>query len=315
MSKLRSRWWRGPAGLSFRQCARTSVGPAAVALAIAIIANANAQPELVGNSPAAAASPWLTLPLFVIAISSCLTAARIWPTFALRQPGADTVRRLERGLLGGRGAVICGALGSQLCLSVPTILLLSMWLGAPEYARHHYQTVGPAEPILAGIGGSVTFTLPNGPKIQSIWLRPRAALPVAPGATELKITTNDEQIATTPIAISESGALLRVQIAEQRLSRFTLTQTAGGIPLYFAENTVIAVGPADLPTWCNALFVAVIAALTSAITLTIAAVVGLGAGWATLATTICCAQFVQWIGGSGPIGDALISLMRGQWLL
>ncbi len=315
MSKLWSRWWRGPAGLSFRQCSRTSVGPAAIALIIAIIANATAQPELVEGSPAAAASPWLTLPLLAIAITSCLTAARTWPTFALRQPGADTVRRLERGPLGGRGAVIFGALGSQLFLSVPTILLMSMWLGAPEYARHHFQAIGPAEPILEGIGGSVTFELPNAPKIQSIWLRPRAALPIAPGATELKITTSDKQIANTPIAISESGALLRVQIAEQRLSRFTLTQTAGGVPLYFAENTVIAVGPANLPTWCNALFAALIAALTSAITLTIAALVGLGAGWATLATTICCAQFVQWIGGSGPIDEALIYLMRGQWLL
>jgi hypothetical protein len=48
--------------------------------------------------------------------------------------------------------------------------------------------------------------------------------------------------------------------------------------------------------------------------LLIAAIVGTGTGWATLATTICCAQFVQWIGGTGPIDDALLQLMRGQWL-
>ncbi|MGK0433296.1 MAG: hypothetical protein ACJA0V_002443, partial [Planctomycetota bacterium] len=40
----------------------------------------------------------------------------------------------------------------------------------------------------------------------------------------------------------------------------------------------------------------------------------LGTGWATLATAICCVQFVQWIGNTGPIAAALLAVMRGQWL-
>jgi hypothetical protein len=307
--------WRGPAGLTFRLCLRTSAAPTTIALFIALIANVASEPDLINGSPAAAATPWLTLPLLVVAVACCLCAAHAWPTFALRQPGADTVRRLERSPFGGRGAVIAGALLAQLALSVPLAIGLSAWLDAPNHARRHYEVVAPEQPVLQGKGTNVTFRIEGKPTVDAIWMRPRASLPTGDGATEVTITADGERLASTPIAFSESGALMRVAIQPQPLSQFTLTQTAGSVPLYFAPNTVTAVGAADLPTWANSLLLALIATWTSAITLTIAALIGLGTGWATLATAICCLQFVQWIGNTGPIANALLAVMRGQWLL
>jgi hypothetical protein len=306
--------WRGPAGLTFRLCLRTSAAPTAIALLVAVVANASSKPDFVDGSPASVSTPWLTLPLLVVAIACCLCAAHTWPTFALRQPGADTIRRLERSPLGGRGAVIIGALLAQLVLSMPVALGLSAWFDAPSHARRHYEVVAPEQPVLQGEGSSVTFELPAGPTVDAIWMRPRASLPTGDGATEVTISAGGKRLASTPIAFSESGALMRVAIEPQLLSQFTLTQTAGSVPLYFAPNTVTAVGAADLPTWANSLLLALIATWTSAITLAIAALIGLGTGWATLATAICCVQFVQWIGNTGPIAAALLAVMRGQWL-
>ncbi len=314
-----SRWfgkaWRGPAGLTFRVCLRTSGAPTAIALLIALVASALAEPDMLDGSPAAASTPWLTLPLLAVAVACCLGAAHLWPTFALRQPGADTMRRLERSPLGGRGAVIAGALGAQLALSMPLALALSLWFGAPSHARRHFEVTGPEHAILEGKGTSVTFELQNDATIDAIWMRPRASLPTGEGATEVAITSAGKRLASTPIAFSESGSLVRVAIQAQSLSQFTLTQTAGSVPLYFAPNTVTAIGATDLPTWANSLLLALVATWTSAITLAIAALVGIGTGWATLATAICCAQFLQWIGNMGPIADALLRVMRGQWLL
>ena len=307
--------WRGPAGLTFRLCLRTSLAPASLALLIALIANFTSEPDLIDGSPAAAATPWLTLPLLVIAVSCCLCAAHTWPVFALRQPGAETLRRIEHSPLGGRGAVITGALLAQLALTAPLAIGLSALLDAPNNARRHHVVAAAENPVLKGEGTSVTFHIKGSPTIDAIWMRPRASLPTGDGATEVTITANGKRLASTPIAFSESGALMRVAIQQQPLPQFTLTQTAGSVPLYFAPKTVTAVGSATLPTWANSLLLALIATSTSAITLALAALIGLGSGWATLATAICCLQFVQWIGNTGPIADALLSVMRGQWLL
>ena len=87
------------------------------------------------------------------------------------------------------------------------------------------------------------------------------------------------------------------------------------MPLLFARGSVIVIGPADLPIWRIGLVVALIAVSTSLVALALAALLGLTAGWPTLVAVIACAQLVQWIGGVGLIDDALLALMRGQWLL
>lgn len=307
--------WRGPAGTTFRLCLRTSIPVAAAALVVALVADAATQADVQGNRPAAAATPWLTLPLLTIAVVCCLCAAHFWPTFAQRQPGADTVRRLARSPFGGRGAVIAGALLAQLALTVPLAIALSAWFDAPSHARRHHDVVGPEFPLLEGKGATVDFEVPGNPTVDAIWLRPRASLPTGPGATEITITSGGRRLATTPIAFSESGALMRVAIEPQALAAFTVTQTAGAVPLYFGKDTVEVVGADDLPTWCNSVLLAFVATWTSLITLALAALIGLGTGWSTLATAICCAHFVQWIGNAGPIADAMLSVLRGQWLL
>jgi len=308
-----ARIWRGPAGLSFRQCLQRSLVPTGIALLAALIAHASSTPQLAEGSAAAAATPWLTLPLVTVAVTCCLAAAHMWPLFAQRQPGADSIRRLERGVFGGRLAVIFGALVAQCVLSLPLAVGLSAWLEAPGKASRHYVATGSDKPIYLA-GESLTFTLADAPIIASLQLRPRAHLPTGAGATEMAITCRGKALTTTPVAFADSGALVRVTIEEQQLDQIELTKTAGNVPLAFIEGSVVAVGPRDLPTWANSMIAALIAVWTSCVTLLIAALIGTGTGWATLATTICCAQFVQWIGGTGPIDDALLQLMRGQWL-
>jgi len=293
-----------------------SAVPGSVALTVALLAHALSAPEIEGGPAAAAATPWLTLPLATIAVSCCLTAARIWPLFARRQPGADAIRRLERGPFGGRAAMIVGALLAQCAVSLPLTIALAAWLGAPSAARHHYVGTGPADAFLRSVGDHATFELGGEHEVTTLLLRPRAALPTSDQATEVAITNdNGEPLATTPVAFADSGALLRVAIAPQTLSRVRLTKKAGHVPLWFHAGSVVAVSPATLPTWGNSMLAALLATWSSLVTLILAALIGAGSGWATLATTICCAQFVQWIGGVGPIDDALLHLMRGQWLL
>lgn len=306
--------WRGPTGLSFRQCLRVSAAPTGIALLVAVIAHATSTPKLVHGNAAAAATPWLTLPLMVVAVACCLAAAHTWPLFAQQQPGADSIRRIERGLFGGRLAIIAGALFAQCLLSIPLAVTLSAWFDAPSAARRHHVATSSNDAYLSRVGDKLTFVLTDAPQVEALWLRPRANMPTGIGATEVSITNNGKLLATTPVAFSESGALLRIAIQPQQLHQIELTKTAGNVPLWFNKASVIAVGPANLPTWCNSILAALIATWTSALTLLIAAIVGTGTGWATLATTICCAQFVQWIGGTGPIDDALLQLMRGQGL-
>lgn len=308
------RIWRGPAGLGFRHCLRTSLAPTVVALITALAAHAFTSPELVEGTAAAAATPWLTLPLLVVAVTCCLAAAHLWPLFAQRQPGADSVRRLQRSVFGGRLAVVTGALFAQLLLSLPLAVGLSAWLDAPASASRHYTATGTEKPIYL-VGESVRFSLAGSPEVTSLLLRPRAYLPTGEGATQIAVTCKGKPLTTTPVAFAESGALLRVAIPTQALDQIELTKTAGNVPLSFIAGSVVAVGPSNLPTWGNGILAALVAVSTSAITLLLAALLGLGAGWATLATAICCAQFVQWIGGTGPVDDALLQLMRGQWLL
>ena len=307
---------RGPFGLTARLCLRVATIPTTLAAAVALLGEALDTPVVADAGPvAAAATPWLTLPLFVAAITCCLCAAQNWPTFALRRDGADTVRRIERGPLGGRGAVVLGAATAQLALSLPLAVLLAACFDAPAYARRHREASGPAAPILDRTGASLTFSLAPAMRTEGIWLRPRASLPTGPGATALRLTSDGAPLTTAPIAFDESLELIQVAIAPRQLERFTLTQTAGSVPLLFGDGSVVAVGPADLPRWANASLLALLGAAASAGVLALAALLGRGAGWPTVASAIVALQFVLWIGGVGPIDDALLAVLRGRWLL
>ena len=303
--------WRGPVGVSFRHCMRCTAVPTLAATVIALLMHQASRPRWLDADTAAAATPWLTLPLFATALACSLAAAWLWPVFALRRPGAELIRRLDRGPVGGRGAVIVGALLAQLVVSLPLLAWLPGAFGAPAYARRHHHPTGPRDPVLDQQGATLRYRLQSPATVTAIWLRPRAALPTGPDATAVALTCDGEPLATTPIAFAGTLELVRVAIPPRRLDHFELTRTDGDVPLLFADDSVVAVGPADVPTAWNGAFVAALACTTTAATLGLAALLGLGAGAATLATAIASAQFVQWVAGVGPIADALLALLRG----
>lgn len=308
--------WRGPMGVTARQCLRVVTAPTLVATAVALGAHAWKPPELVAGATAtAAATPWLTLPLFVAAVGCGLVAAHVWPTFTLGRDGADSVRRIARGPTGGRGACILGAVAAQLLLSLPLALALTAWFGAPPTARVHRAAQAPETPILERTGASLTFSVDPPMQARAIWLRPRASLPTGPDATQLRLSCDGEPLADTPIAFDESLELIQVAIAPRPLGTFELTQTAGHVPLLFAKGSVIAVSADGQPLWANVGLLALLAAAVTGATLTLAALLGLTSGWPTVASAVVALQFVLWIGGIGPLGDAILAVLRGQWLL
>jgi hypothetical protein len=308
--------WRGPFGVAFRQCLRTAGPPTAAAAAVAVVGHACDAPALAGDgAAAAAATPWLTLPLFVAAVGCCLVAARTWPTFARGRAGADAVRRIARGPGGGRCEVVAGAVAAQLALTLPLALALAAWLGAPADARRHVEAAGPAVPILDRPGASLRFELQPALRAQGVRLQPRASLPQGPDATTVLVTSEGAQLSDAPAAFEESQQLVRVPFPARELGVIELTKQAGHVPLLFGPGSVVAVGAAKLPRWGNAALLALYAATTSGAALLLAAGLGLAAGWSTVAATIFTAQFVQWIGGVGPIDEALQDVLRGRWLL
>ena len=81
--------WRGPFGVTLRQCLREVTLPTFAAAFVAVIWHWLDDPLLADDiDTAAATSPWLTLPLLVAAFGCSLVAARTWPTFALRRVSA-----------------------------------------------------------------------------------------------------------------------------------------------------------------------------------------------------------------------------------
>ncbi|MEC7724541.1 MAG: hypothetical protein VYD05_03425, partial [Planctomycetota bacterium] len=54
---------------------------------------------------------------------------------------------------------------------------------------------------------------------------------------------------------------------------------------------------------------------TTLVALLLAGLLGRISGWPTVAATIVTTQFVQWVAGLGPVGDAVLAVARGQWLL
>ena len=309
------RAWRGPFGVTMRQCLREASLPAVVATVAAALCHWLDAPILAEDTNSAAAAPWLTLPLFVAAASCCFVAARTWPTFSRRRAGADTVRRVARGPLGGRGAVALGAAAAQLLICLPIALALSAWVGVPPIAKRHHRAACAASTILDRAGASLRFNLSSPVHADAIRLRPRASLPLGPRPTRVKVTSEGDPLTAEPVEFEESLELIRLEIAARELTELTLTQVDGHIPLLFQPGSVVVVGTEDSPRWANAALLALFGCGTSILALTLGAFLGLGAGWPTVASSIGVAQFVQWISGVGPIDEAILALTRGQWLL
>jgi len=306
---------RGPFGLTLRRCLGVAGPLTLAATVLAVIFERLTRAELDGDA-AAAASTWLVLPLLVAAAACSLAAAHLWPTFSLRRDGADVVRRLERGPTGGRAHVILGALCAQLLLTAPVAPLLAWQFGAPPLAARVATPPPPDAPVLDRDGATLTFSLRKPLRAESVWLRPIAALPeggMAP--SEVTLRGDGERLNTTPIAFSSTLELVRTRFAPRELRTITLTRTGGDVPLLFADGSVLVLGPPELPTWWNATLLTALAAAATLLALTLAALLGLGAGWPTVAAVLGTLHFVLWVGGVGPLDDAVLQVLRGRWLL
>lgn len=308
--------WRGPFGVSLRACLRGVTLPAALAtVAAALCAWLDAPVLADGEGAAAAVTPWLTLPLFVTAAGCSLVAARTWPTFSANRDGADTVRRIARGPLGGRGAVALGSVAAHLVLSLPLTISLAAGLEVPPAARRHVEAAAAGAQILDRRGATLTFALPRPLEADAVWLRPRASLPTGPEPTAVQVTSAGHPLSSAPVEFDESLELIQLTFDRRQVSTMSLTQTGGHVPLLFDAGSVVFVGASELPRWANAAALALLSCSASIVALLIAGLLGLAAGWPTVASTIVTAQFVQWIAGVGPIDDAILAFARGQWLL
>ncbi|MEZ6037142.1 MAG: hypothetical protein R3F29_06655 [Planctomycetota bacterium] len=308
-------WLRGPFGIALRRALQVAWLPTAlVALAAALLQRA--MRFTAGPDAPAAATAFLTAPLATAAGCAALSAVLTWPMFALDRPGRDQVRRLARGPLRGRGAALLGAITAQLLLSLPVAVAMAASLGAPPQAARRIAAEPTPMPLLDHQTPRQRFTLPRAIAPRELWLRPLATMPTgADYRTELRLSLDDAPLATT-VVFEQSLELRKVTLPADLAPATTITVelVRGDLPLFFPRGSVEVIGPAELPRWGNAALLAALSAAGSALALAIAALVGVGCGGATVAAATGAALFVQWIGGAGPLADALQDLLRGHWI-
>ncbi|MFK7741408.1 MAG: hypothetical protein AB8H80_13915 [Planctomycetota bacterium] len=323
-----TRIWRGPFGIAFRHGLRLA-GPVSLFAALIAVAvhAATADPELAAGAAAAAsaaASPWLTLPLAAAALCILLRTLQLWPTMTLRQSGRDAIQRVTaaRAVLptGGRFAAIGGAIALQLLLTAPLAVALTWWFDAPPVARRHHVAAAVGPPVLDGVGQTLAFALAAPVPVEAIWIRADAAIPTGPAPTSIEILQDGQALSDRPLTIAESRQLARAPIDPGRtagsgmLATFSLRHAGGDVPLLFRPGSVVAIGPSDRTTWINALMLSALATGASAAILLACALLGLGAGIATVTTAGCALWFLLWLGSVGPVDDAILAVLRGRWL-
>lgn len=319
-----SRLVRGPFGVAFRHCLRTVLPWGLATAAAAAVAAAAWPADLAADSDAAAraaaASPWLVLPMVVLAGGCCLVSVHLWPTFARQRPGAELVRRLCGRPSHGRGAALAGALLAQLVMMLPLTIAGCWWLDAPPRARRlttaHATLAAGDAPILRTAGDRLTFRLPTDTRTDELWLQPDAALPDGSAPTRVLARLDGADLAATASRHRDPHRLVRLPVldAPRELRTFELLHDGGNVQLYFGEGSVVAVGPAELATAANAALLALLTLSTSAASLLLAFAIGAGAHLGTTMAAVATLQFVQWIGAIGPMQAAVLAVLRGQWL-
>ncbi|MEC7725874.1 MAG: hypothetical protein VYD05_10195, partial [Planctomycetota bacterium] len=299
--------WRGPFGVSLRACLRGAAAPTALAACAAVLGARLGAPVLTADEDATAAvTLWLTLPLLVTALACSLIAARTWPTFAAQRDGADTIRRIARGPLGGRGAVVLGAIVAQLALCIPLSIGLTATVGVPSTARRHVELTPDGPAVLDRRGAALTLALPAPLVADAVWLRPRAALPTGPDATAVRVESDSGALSSVPVEFLESLELVHHAVSPPPRAKITLTQISGHLPLHIDPGSVVVVGADALPRWANSAMLALLSSATTLVALLLAGLLGRISGWPTVAATIATTQFVQWVTGLGPVGDAVL---------
>lgn len=305
---------RGAFGLVSRRCLAVALPWTALAVVTAVVLHRTAPPQLTDDEPLAAASPWFVLPLFAAALGTSLAAVRGWPLFAARQPGADTLRRLQRGRLAGNGAAIAAALLVQFGLSLCALVALGAALGAPP-AHAHVEPTPAADAVLLPGSPPLRFAAAAPTTCSTLLLRPRAGLPQGPiAATGIEVLADGERLSTALLECVEDRQLLRLEFAPRAIHELQLVATSGTVPLWFPRGAVVLVGTASRPWPWNAALVAVIALVPTFVALVLALACGLAAALPTVTTVVAAVVFVEIVGEIGPLADAVRALLRGQWL-
>ena len=309
-------WARGPLWLTFRRCLAGAALPTLAAALVSTLLALWLVPTLPGLAPAPGArTPWLHLPLLVAAAACAVHALAFWPLCALRRTGADQVRRLQRGPLGGCGAAAAGALLAQVVLTLPLTLGVARLFGAPATAAVRFAPALPPQPLLDHTRPRLTIAL-EGDRVRELQLRPLAAPPTGAYApTRLRVLADGAPVAGGEVEFGATRELRRVPLPPLPLASLTLEYVDGTVPLLFARDTVLVVGAAERSGLANGTLTAVIGLLPGFTALALAILCGAAAGLATVRTVALVLLFVQAVGDVGPWGDAVLALLRGHWVL
>lgn len=308
---------RGPFALTLRRCLQAAALPTLATATLGPLLQHWVLPAPGRLDVGAAASPWLLLPTLVAAAVCALVAAAFWPLFARHRPGADLVRRLQRGRLQGATAVIAGALLAQGLLTAPVLLALPPLLGASARATASVTARATGGPLLAGEEptAKVVFTLPHPGPWRAITLRPLAGLPAsALVPTQLQLRAEDRSLGDHHIVVDETGQMFRASFAPQRFATFEVRRTGGNVPLFFPPDGVTAQAADDHPGWWNGLLATLATLVPTLLALAIGCLCGRVAALPTVLTVIGAILFVMTVGEVGPSAAALRALLRGEWL-
>lgn len=306
---------RGPFTLTLRRCLRLAALPTAI---VALLAFYGARQQANALGTAAAAEPWLLLPLLGAAALCTLTTAAFWPLFAHGRPGADVVRRLHPRRLQGTGRAIAGALVAQALLTAAVLLPLLPALGAPATASTFVVASANGGVLLPADGSTneLRFTIAGGEDVTAVRLRPLAGFP-ADGLvpTRLRLIGDSGPLSEATVAVDDSLQAFEVRFPAQRVATLRLVREGGTVPLLFPPGSVSAQTAEVHASWTNALLLVVVLLLPSLLALGLGCLCGRSAALPTTATVVGAMLFVATVGELGPAAPALRAVLRGEWLL
>jgi len=307
---------RGPFGLVLRRCLWLATLPTLLATLLAWWLAPHSEGEML--DAAAAAEPWLAVPLLCAAAICTLATAAFWPMFAQGRPGADMVRRLHPRRLQGGGRAIAAALVAQALLTTTVLLPLLPAIGAPATAKAQVTATADRDVLLPG-DGSVTelaFTVPTGCTYRAVTIRPLAGAP-ADGLvpTRLHVYGDDRALTEHVIAVDDSLQVFQLRFPPRSQPHFRLVRNAGTVPLLFPPGSVTVELDGSHPTWANALLLVLVLLLPSWLALCFGCLAGRVAALPTTNIVVGALLFVATVGELGPAASALRRVLRGEWLL
>jgi len=305
---------RGTFALAVRRCLAVATLPTLLAAVAAVVLHAALQPAF-GPTAAALAAPWLLAPLAVAAGASALAAVLFWPGFATRRPGQDWIDARQRGRSGGVAPVLAGALLAQAILVLPLTLALGPLLGAPAEALPHVALTAAGGEVLTPSSPRLRLPVATAAPLQGLWLRPLVGMPVGDWVGSSLVVRLDGDAAAPPtMPIADARRVVYVPLPGRPARELTIEHVAGTVPLAFPPGAATAVVAAPHGTSGNLAQLAGLALVASFTALSVAALCGLGAGLPTVLAVAATTLFLQFAGGIGPLADAALTVLRGQWL-